>query len=193
MIVPTRNPADGGPYARLVEDGPPGSEPDTFERFVAVRGPALVRFASRLTGDRHRAEDLVQDALAKTYQRWNRIRSTDRPDLYVRRIVINSASSWWRRRSNTEVPTADTGDRTDLADIGAAAVERDAMWRHILRLPPRQRAALVLRYYEDHDDDTIAEILRCTPATVRTHVMRALNTLRLRLGATAPHTDRSPR
>jgi RNA polymerase sigma-70 factor (sigma-E family) len=152
--------------------------PDGFEQFVALRGPALVRFASRLTGDPHRAEDLVQDALAKAYQRWNRIRRADRPEVYVRRILVNASNSWWRRRSSGEVPVDVAPDRPVRGDVSAEAADRDAMWRMILQLPARQRAVLVLRYYEDYDDATIAEILQCSQTTVRTHAMRALETLR---------------
>jgi RNA polymerase sigma-70 factor (sigma-E family) len=154
--------------------------PDSFEQFVALRGLALVRFASRLTGDPHRAEDLVQDALAKAYQRWNRIQRMDRPEVYVRRILVNASHAWWKRRSNGEVPSGDTVDRPGHVDVGAEAAERDAIWRAILSLPTRQRAVLVLRYYEDYDDATIADILQCTPVTVRTHAMRALDALRKR-------------
>src|SRR5690349_531049 len=151
---------------------------DDFARFVALRGPALVRFAARLTNDPHRAEDLVQEALAKTYQRWRRIHRVDRPEVYVQRMVVNAANSWWRRRSNTEVPVAETADRPASDDVGTKHAERDALWALITQLPARQRAVLVLRYYEDHDDATIAEILRCSPVTVRTHARRALETLR---------------
>ena len=73
--------------------------PDSFEQFVALRGLALVRFASRLTGDPYRAEDLVQDALAKAYQRWNRIQRMDQPEVYVRRILVNASHAWWMRRT----------------------------------------------------------------------------------------------
>jgi RNA polymerase sigma-70 factor (sigma-E family) len=157
---------------------------EDFARFVAQRGPALVRFAARLTNDPYRAEDLVQEALAKTYQRWRRIRRVDRPEVYVRRLVVNAANSWWRRRSNSEVPVAlpadGAADRPASGDVGTEHAERDALWALITQLPARQRAVLVLRYYEDQDDATIAEILRCSPVTVRTHARRALETLRKR-------------
>jgi RNA polymerase sigma-70 factor (sigma-E family) len=150
----------------------------TFEEYVAARGAALVRFATLLTGDDHRAQDLAQEALAKAYLSWRRIRRTDRPDVYVRRLLVNADRSWWRRRSSREVPVDRTTDAVVIRDIGHDAGERDAMWRLILRLPERQRAVVVLRYYEDLDDNTIAEILDCSPVTVRTHAMRALAALR---------------
>ncbi|WFE23284.1 SigE family RNA polymerase sigma factor [Solwaraspora sp. WMMD937] len=159
----------------------------TFEDYVVARGPALVRLARLLTGDSHRAEDLVQEALGRAYARWWSISRMDRPDVYVRRILINVNSSWWRRRSSHETPVTSelmtaALDRSAAgrvgSDLSTAAAERDAMWRLIAALPPRQRAVLVLRYYEDLDDGTIAEILDCTKTTVRTHTMRALAALR---------------
>jgi RNA polymerase sigma-70 factor (sigma-E family) len=150
----------------------------TFEEYVAARGAALVRFATLLTGDDHRAQDLAQEALAKAYLSWRRIRRTDRPDVYVRRLLVNADRSWWRRRSSREVPVDRTRDPVAVGDIGQDAGERDAMWRLILRLSERQRAVIVLRYYEDLDDNTIAEILNCSAVTVRTHAMRALAALR---------------
>jgi RNA polymerase sigma-70 factor (sigma-E family) len=150
----------------------------SFEDYVAARGAALVRFARVLVGDPHRAEDLVQDALARAYLRWNRIVRTDQPDVYLRRAVLNGSRSWWRRRGSRERPVEQPADRPAPGDLGAEAAERDALWRQVSRLPDRQRAVMVLRYYEDLDDTTIAEILGCTPVTVRTHAMRALNALR---------------
>ena len=172
----------------------------TFEEYVAARGPALVRVARLLTGDDHRAEDLVQEVLARAYVNWRRVMATKRPDVYVRRMLVNANASWWRRRSNHELalggatiaaiadrPAASHASHASHVDAGAA--ERDAMWRQILRLPERQRAVLVLRYYEDLDDAVIAEILDCSTATVRTHAMRALVTLRERHRAIDSATD----
>jgi RNA polymerase sigma-70 factor (sigma-E family) len=163
----------------------------TFEEYVAARGAALVRLARLLTGDDHRGEDLAQDVLARVYVHWGRVMRTERPDVYVRRMLVNANASWWRRRASGEVTLSDaaiaavtdragSADRRVSTDVGADAAERDAMWRLIVRLPERQRAVLVLRYYEDLDDGVIAEILECSPATVRTHAMRALATLRER-------------
>jgi RNA polymerase sigma-70 factor (sigma-E family) len=150
----------------------------TFEEYVAVRGAALVRFARVLAGDRHRAEDLVQEVLARAYLRWDRITRRDDPDVYVRQAIVNATRSWWRRRSNHEIPTNEQVDHAMPGDVGADMAERDELWRRIHKLPPRQRAVLVLRYYEDLDDDAIAAVLGCTRTTVRTHAMRALDSLR---------------
>jgi RNA polymerase sigma-70 factor (sigma-E family) len=154
---------------------------------VTARGAALVRFARVLAGDEHRAEDLVQEVLARAYLRWGHITRSDEPDVYVRQAIVNATRSWWRRRSSREKPTGQRFDQqlnqAATGEMDAEAAERDAMWRHIRRLPPQQRAVLVLRYYEDLDDGTIARILGCAPVTVRSHAMRALNTLRGHLGA----------
>ena len=152
----------------------------TFDEYVRVRGPALVRLAWLIAGDRHLGEDLVQEVLTKAYPRWGRIIADGRPDLYLRRMLVNAHVSWRRRRSSRELPDGgERMERADRADIGAEAADRDAMWRLIRGLPPKQRVTIVLRFYEDLDDAAIAEVLGCAPATVRTHTMRALATLRL--------------
>jgi RNA polymerase sigma-70 factor (sigma-E family) len=151
----------------------------TFDEYVRVRGPALVRLARLIAGDRHLGEDLVQEVLTKAYPRWGRIVAGGRPDVYLRQMLVNAHVSWRRKRSSGEVVDGDTRvERADRSDIGERTVERDALWRQITRLSPKQRVAVVLRYYEDLDDVAIAEILNCSPATVRTHVMRALTALR---------------
>jgi RNA polymerase sigma-70 factor (sigma-E family) len=150
----------------------------TFEEYVHLRGAALVRFARLLTGDDHRADDLVQEALAKAYVKWSRVAAADRPDLYVRRILVNINNSWWRRRSSRDLTVAQVADSAGGSDIGTDAAERDLLWRLVVRLPPRQRAVVVLRYYEDLDDVSIAEILSCSAVTVRTTALRGLATLR---------------
>ncbi len=153
----------------------------TFDEYVRLRGPALVRLARLIAGDRHRGEDLAQEVLTRAYPRWSRILAGGRPDVYLRRMLINAHLSWRRRRSSGEMADGPARvERADPADISTAAAERDAVWRLIARLPPKQRATIVLRFYEDLDDCAIAEILDCSPATVRTHTMRALAALRQR-------------
>ncbi|GIF42125.1 hypothetical protein Axi01nite_64360 [Actinoplanes xinjiangensis] len=150
----------------------------TFEEYAYARGPSLVRLARLLTGDRHRAEDLVQDVLARAYARWNRIARAEQPDLYVRRMLLNAHHSWWRRRSSHEVTVPVIADSAGTADEAAAVAERDAMWRLVQELPARQRTVIVLRYYEDLDDTAIANVMGCSTGTVRTHAARALTALR---------------
>jgi RNA polymerase sigma-70 factor (sigma-E family) len=154
----------------------------TFEDYVRTRGPALVRLARLIAGDRHLGEDLAQEVLIRAYPRWNRILAGGEPDVYLRRMLVNAHISWRRKRSSTEVADgAERVERADHADIGTEATERETVWRLIGRLPPKQRVTVVLRYYEDLDDAAIAEILGCSPGTVRTHAMRALGTLRQHL------------
>jgi RNA polymerase sigma-70 factor (sigma-E family) len=154
----------------------------TFDDYVRVRGPALVRLARLIACDRHLGEDLVQEVLTKAYPCWNKILSGGRPDVYLRQMLVNAHVSWRRKRSSGEVADgAGRVERADYGDIGAEAADRDAVWRLITRLPPRQRVTIVLRFYEDLDDAGIAEIVGCSPATVRTHTMRALAALRQHL------------
>lgn len=158
----------------------------TFEEYVRQRGAALVRLARLLAGDRQLGEDLAQEVLAKAYVHWNRILRADRPDVYLRRMLVNTHISRRRRRSAQEYVGVPAGDRPGPGALDTEVVERDALWRLVVDLPGRQRAAVVLRYYEDLDDVAIAEILDCSPVTVRTHVMRALATLRERVAARDP-------
>lgn len=149
----------------------------TFEEYALARGAALVRFGRLLTGDEHRAEDLVQDVLTKAYARWPRIGRLEQPDLYVRKMLVNAHTSWWRRAVNRELAVAEPGGTGWVADTTAESAERDAIWRLVLQLSPRQRTVIVLRYYEDYDDATIAELMECGQGTVRTQAKRALEKL----------------
>ena len=163
----------------------------TFEEYALARGAALVRFACLITADEHRAEDLAQDVLAKAYAGWRRIGALDQPDLYVRRMLVNANTSWWRRAVNREVAVADIGSARAAPDTAAESAERDELWRLVLRLPARQRTVIVLRYYEDYDDATIAELMRCSQGTVRTQAKRALEKLQqLRPAGVAVKGDR---
>jgi RNA polymerase sigma-70 factor (sigma-E family) len=154
-----------------------------FDEYVRLRGARLVGLARLLIRDPHLAEDLVQEVLGRAYGSWSRIEKRGDPDVYVRRMLINAHISWRRRRSSSEIVVDDLTDRIGGAGFEEAAVQRDAAWRLVAELPPKQRAAVVLRFYEDLDDAAIAEILECSPVTVRTQIMRALTTLRERLAA----------
>jgi RNA polymerase sigma-70 factor (sigma-E family) len=158
----------------------------TFEEYVRGRGPALVRLAVLLVGHRQLAEDLVQEVLARAYVRWERVARADHPDLYLRRMLVNAHTSWWRRRSSHETVGLPEREEAGPSLVDTEVAERDELWRLIRTLPRRQRAVVVLRYYEDLDDLAIAEVLDCSPVTVRTHVMRALATLRQRLAEQRP-------
>jgi RNA polymerase sigma-70 factor (sigma-E family) len=151
----------------------------TFEEFVANRLGALMRYAVVLAGDRCLAEDVVQDALVRAYERWPRIVATDQPEAYVLRMVTNQYLSW-RRRWSRMVPRADVhppdGDEPDDASRHA---ERDALRIRLDALPRRQRAVLVLRYYCGMSDTEIADALGCSHGTVRGYASRALSALRI--------------
>lgn len=159
----------------------------TFEEFAATRLPGVLRFAGVLTADRALAEDVVQEVLIRVHARWNQIGAMDRPELYVRKMIVNEFLSW-RRRSWRLVPAGrgqDVGDRIshDHASIHA---ERAALLAELGKLPRRQCAVLVLRYYEGFSDTEIAEMLGCTPGTVRGYAFRALAALRIQITQQAP-------
>jgi RNA polymerase sigma-70 factor (sigma-E family) len=150
-----------------------------FEDFVVARGAALLRFALMLCADRHRAEDLVQSVLAKAYPRWHRIAAMQRPEAYLKAVLVNEELSWWRRPTNREVPLPGAARPEPATDDAAGAyASREAAWALLGRLPRRQRAVLVLRYYEDLSDAEIADILGCRLGTVRSQASRALAALR---------------
>jgi RNA polymerase sigma-70 factor (sigma-E family) len=148
-----------------------------FEELVSTRGTALVRFALMLCGDPDRAQDLVQSVLVRVYRRWSRVASADRPEAYVKTMIVNEHLSWWRRRTNRELPVAEQ-PAGSIDDSSAGHASRDAAWDLLGRLGKRQRAVLVLRYYEDMTDEQIAVVLGCTASTVRSNASRALATLR---------------
>src|SRR5262245_18144245 len=124
-----------------------------FDEFVAARGEELLRFALMLCGDRHLAEDIVQSVRAKAYVRWSRVGAKPRPEAYLKTVLVHEHLRWWRRRSARELPVpAPRSDRDPAAgqsDGTAAHASRDAAWELLRQLPKRQRAVLVLRYYED--------------------------------------------
>jgi RNA polymerase sigma-70 factor (sigma-E family) len=154
---------------------------DTFDQFAVDRIDRLLRFATALTCDPHLAQDVVQDVLVRVQHRWARIGPMPGRDQYVRRMIINEYLSWRRRKAaRTVAATHSTLDAlgTPTADPAGYVTERDAMRRNIARLPRKQRAALMLRFYADRDDAEIAELLGCSEGTVRSHISRALSTLR---------------
>jgi RNA polymerase sigma-70 factor (sigma-E family) len=149
-----------------------------FEEFVVARTPALLRFAYLLTADGHLAEDLVQEALVRAHRRWSSILHEDGPEPYVRKVILRQFLSWRRRRSSTELPVADPPDRLVFDEIEHRTVLADEMWAVLATLSPAQRAVMVLCYYEDLPDRDIAQLLRCSAATVRVHAHHALGRLR---------------
>jgi len=137
----------------------------------------LLRSAYLLTGNLADAEDLVQSALAKTYQAWDRIEDRKALDGYVRRAMVNTHISWWRRRRVDEYPTDDIPDQP-AADTSGNSELHDTLQRAINRLPQRMRAAVVLRYFEDMTEAEVADILGVSQGTVKSTVSRAVAKLR---------------
>lgn len=154
-----------------------GAAVPSFDAWVEARVVGLVRFAYLVTGSQHAAEDAVQSALATACERWTRVSRTDDPDTYVRRMVVNAHVSAWRRSGQRELPVPEVRDST-RADPAAGVARDDAVWRVCAALPPQQRAAVVLRFYEDLDYSEIARVLGVAEPTVRSHVHRGLAALR---------------
>lgn len=150
-----------------------------FEDFVATRGPALVRLARGLLRDPHLAQDVVQDVLARALLQWPRVSAADDMDAYVRRMVVNACTSWFRRAARRERVTDQVLvlDRP-VGDCGDQLAERDLIVAALRRIPAKQRAVLVLRHYEGLMDADIASILGCSEVTVRSNAHRGLARLR---------------
>jgi RNA polymerase sigma-70 factor (sigma-E family) len=149
-----------------------------FEEYVSARGQELVRLGFTVSGDYQRAEDLAQIALMQAFRAWRKVRTADDPHNYVRRILINAYLSMTRRRSFTEAPTAEIDAERTVPDPAADIVNSDDLWRSLATLSARERVVLVLRYYQDLDDHTIADLLGIKPSSVRATASRALATLR---------------
>lgn len=152
-----------------------------FAEFVAARQMALSRTAYLLTGDHHAAQDLVQSALVKTAAHWSRLIANGDPEAYIRRVMVNENTSWWRRRPPQPVehlPERGTPDQTERAD------SRLALLAALGTLAPRQRAVIVLRYFEDLSEAETSEILGCSVGTVKSQTHDALARLRHALSAT---------
>ncbi|WP_412538432.1 SigE family RNA polymerase sigma factor [Longispora sp. K20-0274] len=147
-----------------------------FDEFVVGRSPRLLRLAYLLTGDHAHAEDLLQTALARSWSAWRRI--AEDPEPYVRRVLVNTYNSWWRRRWNAERPTAVLPDRV-LDSPQSGVDDRDEVWRALGRLPDQQRAVLVLRYFEDLTEAQIADVLGVSAGAVKGYAAKGLAKLRL--------------
>ena len=151
-------------------------ERETFDAMVETHTRALLRTAFLLTGDPHLAEDLLQTALVKTWSRWRTLRDSGRADVYVRRVMATTCTAWWRRRWRAEVPTGAPPD-LPTADAYGGADDRVELGRALARLTPRQRAAVVLRFYEDLPESDVAAALGCSVGTVKSQASRGLRKL----------------
>ena len=160
---------------------------DEFAEFVAAALPGLLRFGHVLTGNPQSAEDLVQTALGRSLRAW-RMHRIDDPRAFVRKVMVNSYASWYRRHAGREWVTADPAEGNSVPDSACQADDRDVVWRALRALPPRQRSVLVLRYYEDMTEAQIAEVMGTSTGTVKSQTARGLK----RLGAALTPTGLSP-
>lgn len=173
--APTRIDLEALCHAGSVHRNLGGSVSDvdaTFDAFVRNRLPELLRFGRVLTGNEEAAADLVQDALERTIMHWSRVESRDDPEGYVRRVMVNRNISIWRRLRRERI--TDT-----LPDDGYVDRHRDReLWEALLTLPPRQRAVIALRYYEDKTEAEVASILGCSVGTVKSQASKGITKLR---------------
>jgi RNA polymerase sigma-70 factor (sigma-E family) len=163
-----RNRAEGSAVADIDE---------RFAAYVRDRGEHHLRVAVLLTGDWHAAEDLVQASLVKLYRAWPKLRGDGDPDAYLRRIMVNTHRSWWRARWRRETPAGELPE-TVIADFADGQALTAQVRQALQALPRQQRAVLVLRYYADLPEAEIADLLGCSPGTVKTHAHRGLRALR---------------
>lgn len=143
--------------------------------FIATRSGALLRSAWLLTGDAHKAEDLLQTVLAELWLRRDRIENID---TYARRMLYTTYLTWWRRKWRSEVPVGDVPDVSGGGDPADDVTRRAVVLAGLARLSRQQRAVLVLRFFEDQSVEASAAVLKCSPGAVKTHTSRALTVLR---------------
>jgi RNA polymerase sigma-70 factor (sigma-E family) len=160
-----------------------------FTAYVRSSTPGLLRAAYLLTGDQHLAEDLVQNALVRTHRAWHRIREGN-PDAYARKVMYHEQIAWWRRRRVPEALSANLPEprRAAAGDEAGGVVVRLTVREALLRLGPRQRAVLILRFVEDRTEAETAELLGITVGTVKSQTAKAL----ARLRSIAPELVGSP-
>ena len=166
-------------------------EARAFTEFMTVSSPRLFRTAYLIIGDHQLAQDLLQESLIKTYVAWPRLRDVGNAEAYTRRTIVTTAISWRRRRSFHERPT-DLVPETAVPDPGDAVTTHASIVDQLRTLPPRQRAAIVLRYYLDLSEAETADVMGCSVGAVKSHVSTGLGRLRERMGArvlAAPHGD----
>ncbi|WP_181788819.1 SigE family RNA polymerase sigma factor [Streptomyces phytophilus] len=155
-----------------------------FQGFMASRWPRLLRTAYLLTGEQHAAEDLAQTALERAYVAWRRVTQAEDPDAYVRRILVNAHTRRFRNGRRAELPNGATGggqgprQQAEARDRIAQTDDRLALLPALLALPPRQRQAVVLRYWEDLSVDEAAAAMGCSTGTIKSQTAKALAKLR---------------
>ena len=155
------------------------SSEESFRAYVAARLASLSRVAYLLTGDWHLAEDLVQVTLVRVARHWERIAAAGDPDAYVRRTMHSQHVSMWRRRWRDTELQAQPPDRTVVPDAAAASIPALVVRQALGRLAAKQRAVLVLRYFEDLTEAATADVLGCSVSTVKSQVRDALARLQV--------------
>jgi RNA polymerase sigma-70 factor (sigma-E family) len=170
---------------------------EEFQSFVVGRWPRLMRTAFLLTGEQHAAEDLVQTTLEQVYVAWRRVGSADEPEAYVRRVMINAHSRKHRRKLKEFLaPKDDSGLAREVPDSGdpiARADDRGALITALAQLPPRQRQAVVLRYWEDLSESQAAEAMGCSVGAVKSNAAKGIAKLRAIPGLAEMVTQGGPK
>lgn len=156
---------------------------ETFAEFVAARGTSLLRLAHLACGSPHEAEDVLQTALERAYRHWSRLRAGSDPEPYVRRIIVNTAISRARRRAILSIIPTGTLPETAARNVTSGVELRQVLGAGLRALPPRQRAVLVLRFWEDLTEAQTAQALGCSVGTVKSQASKGLARLRLLIGA----------
>lgn len=156
-------------------------EEERFADFVRAHSATLFRTAYLMTGDYQRAEDVLQESLVRIYQRWDRVDQMAAPLAYARKVVVNRAASWWRKKSSRETPSLLFAEPAWGGRLDEVA-EHHRVWQAVLALPQRQRAVMVLRYYEDMSEAQVAETLGMAAGTVKSHSHAAIRRLTQVLG-----------
>ncbi|GII96646.1 SigE family RNA polymerase sigma factor [Sinosporangium siamense] len=160
---------------------------DSFREFVALYQQSLMRTAYLLTGDPHLAEDLLQSVLLKVLGRWPKLAHVANPQAYARKALVNHYISWRRRPARAELPSSEPPKGSYSSE--ESTVARLAMRQALARLPPRQRAVIVLRYYEDLTEHETAKLLNCSIGTVKSQAHHALARLRECAPELAPRSE----
>lgn len=165
------------------------SDEERFTEFVRANSASLFRTAYLMTGDYQRAEDILQSALVRVYQHWPRVDAMEWPVGYARKVVVTQTASWWRRRSSHE-SLLQPGDEPAWSGRVEEVAEHERVWNAVLTLPRRQRAVMVLRYYEDLTEAQIAKVLDMAPGTVKSHSHAATRRLAELLGEPSDQSAR---
>jgi RNA polymerase sigma-70 factor (sigma-E family) len=150
---------------------------DDFREFARTRAAPLQRAAYLLCGDWHTAKDIVQETLVKTYLHWPRVRRADSPDAYVRRMLVNESNRHWKRNRHAAVPDQAPAEEPVMPDDASFVIDRLALLHALQQLTPRQRATVVLRYFEGLSERETADALNCSTGTVKSQNSRALRVL----------------